>query len=521
MFARFPFALRRFAKKRLTVEQARAIIRNRLANREKNLLRIVEHSIYGSATSPYRKLLEAAGCKLADVTELVQQRGVEEALTTLRNSGVYVTFDEFKGRKSIIRGSLEIPAGARNFDNPRARRDFTVETGGSTGLPTLVGQDLDHIAAGAPSQMLVLDAHNLLDIPTIHWMHILPGTGFRFLLQRAYMGQWSEHWYSSMGWRDAKGWPRYGAATSFMVAAARASGLAIPFPEILRLDAAVVIAKWIGNRLKSHRRCLVATNVSHATRICVAAMNAGIDIRGVAFRIGGEPVTPAKAELMSKSGAMVVTGYGMVEISSVGLSCADSEDRGDLHFAKDSLALITHSHRIAGADTTVPAFHLTTLTDTVGKLMFNVEVDDYGIVETRACGCSMGKLGLDVHLRDVRSYSKLVGEGVTLIGNEMVHILEHALPSRFGGSALDYQLSEEEDEQRLTRISLIISPRLNIESEGEVIEFLHNALRASSPAAGAASAVWKQAGTIRVRRREPVWTGRGKLLPLHVERPAS
>jgi hypothetical protein len=352
-------------------------------------------------------------------------------------------------------------------------------------------------------------------------MHILPGTGFRFLLQRAHMGQWSEHWYSSMGWRDTKGWAKYGAATSFMVAAARSAGLQIPFPEIVRLDQAAAIARWINKRLKSHGRCLVATNVSHATRICVAAMNAGIDIRGVALRIGGEPVTRAKAELMKNAGALIVTGYGMVEISSVGLSCAHAEDRGDLHFAKDSLALITHPHKIAGTDTAVPAFHLTTLTDTVGKLMLNVEVDDYGIVDRRSCGCSMGELGLDVHLRDVRSYSKLVGEGVTLIGNEMVYILEHALPSRFGGTTLDYQLAEEEDEQGLTRISLFIAPRLSIVSESEVIEFLHESLRASSPAAGAASAVWKQAGTIRVQRKEPVWTGRGKLLPLHLQRPVS
>jgi hypothetical protein len=521
MFARFPFALGRFARGRLTVERARAIIRERLVHRSERLLNMLEQSIYANPASPYRKLLLAAGYDFADLEELIQARGVEEALTDLRNAGVYVTFDEFKGRKPIVRGSLEIPVTARSFDNPHARRDFTVETGGSTGLPTLVGQDLDHIASGAPFQMLALDAHDLLDVPTSHWMHILPGTGFRFLLQRAYMSQWSQHWYSSMGWRDTKGWPKYDAATAFMVASARAAGLAIPFPEIVRLDEAIVIVKWIRDTLDKHSRCLVATNVSHAMRICVAAMNAGIDIKGVAFRVGGEPLTPAKAALMSNAGALVVTGYGMVEISAVGLACAHAQDRGDLHFAKDMLALITHPHEIEGTGATVNAFNLTTLTDTVGKVMLNVEVDDYGIVEHRSCGCALGALGLDVHLRDIRSYSKLVGEGVTLVGNEMLHILEHALPSRFGGTALDYQLAEEEDEQRLTRLSLLISPRVKIESESEVIEFLHQSLRASSPAAGAASAVWKQAGTIRVQRTEPVWTGRGKLLPLHIGRSSA
>lgn len=518
MFARFPFALKKFARVRLTADRAREIVRDRLANRGANLLQLVERSIYGNPESPYLALLKRAGCSLSDFKELVKQKGVEGALTDLRAAGVYVTFEEFKGRKPIVRGSFELPVTTRDFDNPGLRRDFTVQTGGSTGLSTLVGQDLDHIADGAPLQMLALEAHELLDVPTAHWMHILPGTAFRFLLQRAHMSQWSEHWFSSMGWRDAKSWPKYDAATVFMVASARTAGLPIPFPEIVRLDQAVVIAKWIDKTLKQHGRCLVAMNVSHATRVCVAAFEAGLDIDGATFRIGGEPITPAKAELIKSAGVRIVAGYGMVEISTVGLGCPASADPGEVHFAKDSLALITNPHPIAGTDTVVQAFQLTTLADTVGKLMLNVEVDDYGIVERKSCGCALGEIGLDVHISDIRSYSKLVGEGVTLVGNEMVHILEHVLPSRFGGSALDYQLCEEEDEARLTRLSLVISPRVQIQSEQQVIDFMHESLRASSPAAGAASAVWKQAGTIQVRRSEPVWTARGKLMSLHIDR---
>lgn len=518
MFARFPFALKRFARERLTLDQARKIVRQRLANRADNLLRLAERSIYANTNSPYLALLRNAGCELGDMRTLVHDKGVEGALADLRAAGVYVTFEEFKGRKTIVRGRLELPVTSRDFDNPTARRDFTVETGGSTGLSTLVGQDLDHIAAGAPLQMLTLHAHGLIDVPTAHWMHILPGTGFRFLLQRAHMGQWSEHWFSSMGWRDAKGWPKYDAATAFMVGSARAAGLRIPFPEIVRLDDAPVIAAWIARTIERSGRCLLATNVSHAARVCVAAKDAGLNLIGATFRIGGEPVTPAKAELMRSAGVRVVAGYGMVEISTVGLGCANGLDAGDVHFAKDSLALITHPYVIPGTEFSVPAFQLTTLTDTVGKLMLNVEVDDYGIVEERLCGCPLGDCGLDVHIRGIRSYSKLVGEGVTLVGNEMVQILEQGLPSRFGGSALDYQLCEEEDHRSLTRLSLVISPRVQIRNEDEVIDFVHESLRASSPAAGAASVVWKQAGTIRVRRGEPVWTARGKLMSLHIDR---
>ena len=38
--------------------------------------------------------------------------------------------------------------------------------------------------------------------------------------------------------------------------------------------------------------------------------------------------------------------------------------------------------------------------------------------------------------------------------------------------------------------------------------------------ADGARGIWAQAGTLRVKRSEPVWTGRGKLMPLHLTRKA-
>jgi hypothetical protein len=518
MFARFPSALKRFLSNTLTIERARDIVRDRLEKREENFLRLMERSVYAHPASPYLGLLKHSRCELGDLRAIVMDKGLEDALRALRADGVYVTFEELKGRKPIERNGYSREVTARDFDNPASRHDFTVQTGGSTGLATLVGQDLDHIAAGAPMQLLMLDAFGLLDTPTAHWSHILPGTGFRFILQRAYLRQFAEHWFSSMGWRDSRSWLKYDIATMYMILCARTCGIDFPFPEIVRLDDAVVVARWIDKTLKERGKCYLATNVSHAFRVCVAAREAGLQLRGATFRMGGEPVTPAKARVMEDLGIRIITGYGMVEISAIGLGCANPFEAGDVHLASDTVALITHPHAIEGTDVTVPAFQITTLSASVSKLMLNVQVDDYGIVEQRACGCALEACGYTTHLREIRSYSKLLGEGVTLIGNEMVHILEHVLPARFGGSALDYQLSEEEDEQGLTRLYLVISPRVTIRAEDEVIETLHAALQASSPSAGVASTVWKQAQTIRVKRAEPAWTARGKMMPLHIQR---
>ncbi len=169
-----------------------------------------------------------------------------------------------------------------------------------------------------------------------------------------------------------------------------------------------------------------------------------------------------------------------------------------------------------GTEITVDSFHFTTLLPTAPKLLLNVESDDYGIVETRSCGCPFESQGYTEHIRKIRSYRKLTGEGVTLVGSEMIRILEEVLPRHFGGSPLDYQLMEEEDEKGFTRLNLIISPKIRIHDEKEVTDTILKALGEGSVSADLARAIWSQAGSMRIKRMEPIWTERGKLMPLHL-----
>jgi hypothetical protein len=98
----------------------------------------------------------------------------------------------------------------------------------------------------------------------------------------------------------------------------------------------------------------------------------------------------------------------------------------------------------------------------------------------------------------------------------MIKILEEVLPVRFGGTPLDYQLVEEEDEQGFTRLSLLVNPRIEVKDEKEVIEVVLEGLERSSVAADIARTIWDQAKTLRVKRTDPIWTTRGKLMPLHL-----
>lgn len=518
MFAEYPAAARRFLREPLTLEKARRITYDQQQRREENFLNLVDKSIYNHASSPYLALLKLAGCELADVKALVKKSGVDGTLTELNEAGVYITFEEFKGRKPIIRHGQLIPVTPQSFDNPATRQEFTMQSGGSTGLGVYVSHNLDHIASSATNHLLMLAAHGVLDVPAALWGNILPGSGLYFVLNRIYSRQATLRWFSSIGWRDSKYWPKYDAATLYMLFWLRLLGAHVPMPIVTRVDKALIVARWLKDTAQKSGRSLLYANVSRAVRVCAAAEAASLDLSGVAMRIGGEPVTEAKTNAIRRVGATPMSTYGSIETGGIGLGCARPLDASDVHLLTDAFALITHAHQVEGANITVPAINLTTLRDTAPKVMLNYQSDDYGIVETRSCGCELESYGYTTHLRKIHSYSKLLGEGVTLIGNEMVHIIEQVLPARFGGSILDYQLMEEEDSQGFTRLYLLISPRLQIPNEDEVVKIVLEGMRNASPTADATRLMWQQTNTIRIRRAEPIPTPAGKVLPLYIRR---
>src|SRR5262249_54936300 len=151
-------------------------------------------------------------------------------------------------------------------------------------------------------------------------------------------------------------------------------------------------------------------------------------------------------------------------------------------------------------------------------ILLNVESDDFGVVETRPCGCPFESLGFTTHIRDIRSFRKLTGEGVTLVGSAMERILEEDLPARFGGTPLDYQVIEEEDDRGFTRLTIPVAPRVPIADEQAVIAEMLAALARRGGAAEMSRELWRQANAFRVRREPPRLTSRGKMMPLQVAR---
>jgi hypothetical protein len=517
-FTRFLAGLPGFLRQRITPAEAHAVVRDRMSKRETNLLQTLDRGVWSNARSPYRALLRAAGCERGDVEGLVKAAGVEAALVQLRKAGVYVTFEEFKGRRPIERNGVVITPEPEDWDNPSFRRYFRVATGGSTGHPRRVLMDLDYFESRLPLQLLMEEVQGLRGVRQAQWAEIPPGHGLEAALLRVPLGYPLERWFTPV-WAgpDAPGF-RFRTATRLIVAIARASGARVPRPEWVPFDQAVVIARWAAAVVQASGRCGIRTHVSKALRIAVAAEEHGIDLTGVMITAGGEPPTPAKVRRITATGARIIANYFLTEAGPMGFACPASDDPNDQHLLLDHLALVPWRREVPGFAVDVDAFHYTTLLPSAPKLMLNVETDDYGVVETRSCGCGFEAFGFSTHLREIRSFSKLTGEGVTLVGSAMERILEEELPGRFGGSALDFQLVEEEDERGFTRLTLLAHPRLELPVDEAVIAVVHDALARMGGMAEVSRGLWSQAGTLRVRREVPRLTARGKLLPLHALR---
>src|SRR5581483_3175983 len=245
-----------------------------------------------------------AGCELGDVRALLRSRGLEATLLALRAAGVYVSFEEMKGRAPIVREGREIPVRPRDFDNPFLSRAYQAESGGSTGAGSRVPTDLDHLAATAPHLLLGYAAHGVHQAPTVLWRGVLPdGSGIANVLRGARWGNVPRRWFSLVSNRDYRPPLRFRLATRGIVGLGRALGVPLPWPEPVPVERAIVVARYVARTLELEGACLVRAIIGNAVRVCLAAREAGLSLQGATFIGGGEPPTPAKVREIVRSGA--------------------------------------------------------------------------------------------------------------------------------------------------------------------------------------------------------------------------
>jgi len=517
MYARFAGHLRRFLRTPFTLEQSRAIIKERLAQREPNLLAFVRTAIYENPRSPYRKLLRLAGCEYGDFEKLVHSDGIEPALARLRREGVYLSVEEFKGKKEVNRGGQVFRITERDLDNPLITPHLAGKSGGSRSAGTRTTFDLDYLALGrAVYTQCLLDMLGALNGAHILWAPITPGFGPLEVLACAKMGKPPAKWFSPITSKSFRPSLVCRLATNYIVHVGNLYGAKLPAPEYVPLDEAWRIARWMSEAVRTQGSCCIDTYTSNAVRICQAAKEKGLDLTGATFLPCGEPLTKTKRQEIESTGALACTRYIFSEGGYVSFGCLQPTAPDDTHFLEDALALIQHERPVPHAETTVNAFLYTTLLPSSPKVLLNVENGDYGIVETRHCGCGLEELGFTKHISQIRGFDKLTGEGMTFIGTDFVRIIEEVLPARFGGASTDYQMVEEEDDHGKTHVSVLVSPDLGAVDEQALVRTVLAELSKGDSPQRMMTRIWSDAHTLRVRRERPLLTARGKLLPLHI-----
>jgi hypothetical protein len=466
---------------------------------------VVRFAVFNNPRSPYLQLFRAAGCELGDVEALVAREGVEGALQALVADGIYVLFDEFKGRKPAVRGSQTFAFRDKDFDNPLITPHYEVRSGGTWGRPTRIVIDLEYLADRAPLWSIWFAAHDLIGAPLVFLTPYYPGV-VNLQLICAKFGTRFDKWFATAS----------GGSTAYQLVSALVHGAArhaagFPRPEFVTARDSARVGEYLAHMARAGRTPCVNCSASDAIRVCLAMTERGVSLNGVRFLLGYEPVTRARRQAIEATGARVAMTYGFSEGGTVGQQCPRPEAPDDVHVATDAFAVIQRARPVD--DESRRALLMTALRPMSPKVMLNAEIGDQAVMEHRACGCVFGGLGYDQHLHTIRSFAKLTGTGVTFLGADIFPILEEALPRKFGGAIGDYQLIEEESANGLPRYSLLVNPGVGPVNERALIGVFLEELGAAKLQYRFMANQWIDAGVLGVSRRPAIPTARGKIVP--------
>ena len=510
MLGRLGRDLPRYLRRPLSIEEARRRVRLGVEQRERRFLALLDRVVYGYPRSPYRALLRHAGCERGDLHALVAREGLEPALRHLAGLGVYVSFDEFKGRREAVRGSARFAFSERDFDNPLPPYCYVELTGGSRGRPTRVGRSLGAVTDMASSFALALEAHGVTSPRAFFWN----GAGLSWAFAHLKLGNPIERWLYPIA--PLPGLAR--AAHRYVAVLARLAGARIPPLEYCDVQEPERVVDGLVRARPGERPIVVNSTASSAVRVASAAAAMGRSLAGVTFHTRSEPLTPTRWRAIEESGARALPDYAAVELSSIAYACGAGIGADDMHLNVDRYAAIERERAVFEGGPRVDALLFTTLSPHAPKMALNVELGDSARVERRACGCSLGALGLTTHLSGIRSFEKLSSEGTTFARSNLLQILEEILPARFGGSAVDYQMVEEEGTDGSALLVLRVHPRVGEPDEGALRATLLQELGRGGMVDEYQVELLRRAASIVVRRLPPLTTQAGKVLPFHLAR---
>jgi hypothetical protein len=513
---RFLLRLPGFLRSPVAPAEAQAILRRRLAARETDFLTLARQAIYARPASPYRRLLDHAGCAYGDLQALVGREGLEGALDTLVRHGVYLTVAELRGRQPVERGGLRFTVDPGDLRNPLAVYHVPGQTGGSRGPSLALAIDLRFIRDVAADLSASLAARGASGWQIAYWD--VPGGTIRPLLVGAKAGHAPRRWFSLVDPAGAGVPSRYRWSARALQWGSRLAGVPLPAPEHVSISDPGPVVRWMRAVLEAKGTPLLLTYSSPAVRLAEAARTAGLDLRGARLLIYGEPVTAPRLAALRRVGAEALPVYIAMETWRLGDGCMAPEQADDVHFLNDLHALVQAGESGRGAGLPPAALLVTSLRMSAPLVLLNAGLGDQAAIAERRCGCPLERLGWTTHLHTIRSYEKLTAGGMTFLDVDAIRVLEEVLPARFGGVPTDYQLVEAEADGEPARVRLLVRPDVGPLDPAAVTEVFLAALANGTGAGRIMSQVWRDGRVLRVERRAPFATPSGKILHLHLER---
>jgi hypothetical protein len=370
----------------------------------------------------------------------------------------------------------------------------------------------EFLAEEAANEALLFAAHDLLAAPFAYWMPAVPAlSGVHNLLIDLKCGRPPARWFAQVD-AVAPG-PRFGARAAHSAALRFAFGYVLwrsrhaapgtPAPEHTPLADAARVATWLAETARGRGPVVLKAYASAAVRVAAAARSVGLDLSGCVMLTGGEPLTEARRRFIEASGARVFARYVTTETGLVAGACAARQHTDEMHVYLDRLAVIP-----GGADGRSLLF--TTLSPHAGKVLLNVDLGDTGTLLHRSCGCALGELGLDLLVRDIRSDTKIAGEGVKLSASEL-HGLVAPLIEAAGGGPDEFQFWEEETADGQTQLVIAVDPAVTQLDEHALVRQLIATLKQQPLRGNLTGQLWEQGATVRVVRQAPVATAGHKL----------
>ncbi len=502
---RFASQIRDFLAEPMTLEQAKSVVADGVRSREARFFDKLQRAVYSNPKSPYRKLLDVAGCQFGDVEKLVRQEGLEGALSVLAASGVTVSFDEFKCRVPVVRGSQEFHIEPEDFDDPTLRAEALETTGGTSGKPTRIRWSFAQTAQATPHWCVFFAANDCLDRPLLYWR---PG----------HAGASSSHWAWAKFGRRMESWfvcqemtnpmdRLYAGALRWI--GARFAG----FPEPRNIpyhDAEPVLEEVLRILARSKAACL-NTPPSAAVRLSLAAQDIGASLSGLTCMLGAEPLTPARRSTIEASGARATPLYGSHEATWAGGQCMEPQHPDEVHVLMDLHAVIAGSLPDDSEGDHAPPLLFTSLAPLTPKILINTDIGDRGILGSRRCNCLYDELGCRRTIHSIRSSDKITGFGVTFWAADVCDVLETALPRHVeSGAPGDFQLVECDSEGGLPRYILVAHPRLTDVTDEQLINVFLTELGKRKSYYGFMTSVWAREKVLEVLRRIPIATTGGK-----------